>query len=167
MRWLASQTQSLKDDDAVAALIALEDEADDLEDEEEDARALLARYRRSLEDLERVRRRFKEARYDAPASQFPTGDLLGSILAQIIGGALSSDDLWDYLRRGQRTVRRHADFDFGGDEWMDGFRTPQRRSGRSSGGWMPRPSRKPRARSGRGPWSSPGRGGGFRTGGGF
>ena len=120
---------------------------------------LIRKYRRSLEDLERVRRRFKDARYDAPSSEFPTGELIGSLLGQIIVGALTSDELWDFLRRGQRTIARKADFDFGGDDWTAGFRFPKSRSGRSRGGRMTRPSRKPRRRSGRG--------GGFRTGGGF
>ena len=172
LRWLAAQTDSLEDDDAVAELIALEDKADDLEDDEEDARDLIKKYRRSLEDLERVRRRFKEARYDSPSSEFPTGELIGSMLGQIIIGALTSEELWDFIRRGQRTIARKADldldfdFDFG-DDWMEGFRMPKRRSGRSRGGRTARPSRKPRRRSGRGSRNRTGRGGGFRTGGGF
>lgn len=167
LRRLAAQTASLEDDDAVSALIALEDEAEDLKDDEEAARDLIKKYRRSLEELERVRGRFKEARYDSPASEFPTGELIGSMLGQIIVGALTSEEFWDFLRRGQRTISRKADFDFGGDDWMDGFRIPQGRSGGSRGGWMTRPSRKPRQRSGRSSRNSTSRGGGFRTGGGF
>ncbi len=170
LRWLAAQTDSLEDDDAVAELIALEDEADDLEDDEEDARDLIKKYRRSLEELERVRRRFKEARYDSPSSGFPTGELIGSMLGQIIVGALTSEELWDFIRRGQRTIARKADFDFDfdfGDDWMEGFRMPRGRPGRSRGGWTTRPSRKPRKRSGRGSRNRTSRGGGFRTGGGF
>ena len=128
---------------------------------------MIDKYRRSLEDLQQVRRRFKEARYDAPSSEFPTGELVGSLLGQIIVGALTSEELWDYLRRGQRTASRNADFDFGGDDWTGGFRIPKSRSGRSRGGWTTRPSRKPRIRSGRGSRNRSGRGGGFRTGGGF
>ncbi len=164
LRRLAAQTRSLDDDDAVAELIRLEDEAGDLEGDEEDAGKLIERYRRSLEELETVRQRFKQARYDAPSSEFPsgTGQLIGSMLGQILVGALTSGDLWDRLQRGQRTVRRRADADFGGGMWDGGFRIPSRsggRSGRSRGGSVSRPSRVPRQRSGRG--------GGFRTGGGF
>lgn len=167
LRRLAAQTRNLDDDDAVAELIRLEDEADDLEDDEDDAGELIKRYRRSLEELESVRHRFKEARYDAPSSEFPSGagQMIGSMLGQILVGALTSGDLWDRLQRGQRTVRRRADADFGGGMWDGGFRLPTSggrssgRSGRSRGGSMSRPSRVPRQRSGRG--------GGFQTGGGF
>jgi len=164
LRVLAAQTRSLDDDDAIARLIRLEDDVDDLERNEEDAGALIEKYRRSLEDLEDVRGRFKNARYDAPSSEFPTGELIGSMLGQILAGALTSNDLWDHLRRGQRSVQRRADMDFGGPDWSDVFRpSPSGRSGRSGGGGLTRPSRTPRQRSGR----SGSRGGGFRTGGGF
>ncbi|HMB47776.1 MAG TPA: hypothetical protein VKN63_05820 [Afifellaceae bacterium] len=172
LRLLASQTRSLDDDDAIARLIRLEDEAEDLERNEEDAGALIEKYRRSLEDLEDVRQRFKNARYDAPTSEFPMGDLIGSMLGEILAGALTSNDIWDQLQRGQRSVRRGSDFDFGGGDWTEGFRIPSSRggggrSGGSRGGGMTRPSRMPRQRSGRSPSSGKGRGGGFRTGGGF
>jgi hypothetical protein len=166
LRVLAAQTTSLDDDEAVARLIRIEDEREDLDRDEDDAKALIEKYRRSLEELEQVRRRFKQARYDAPDSRFPpgTGDLIGTMIGEILAGVLTSGDVWDHLRRGHRRAPRRTDYDFGGDDWAGGFRFPMPgRPGRSGGGVPTRPSRMPRQRSGRGG----GRGGGFRTGGGF
>lgn len=166
LRVLAAQTTSLDDDEAVARLIRLQDDLRDLERNEGDTKTLIDKYRQSLEELEEVRRRFKDARYDAPNSQFPpgTGDLIGTLIGEILAGVLTSGDLWDHIRRGQRTMPRRTDYDFGGDDWTGSFRFPMPgRPGRSGGGVPTRPSRMPRQRSGRGG----GRGGGFRTGGGF
>jgi hypothetical protein len=162
LRVLAAQSSSLDDDEAVATLLRLDDDLAELDDEEEDARVLIDKYRRSLEELEEVRRRFKNARYDAPTSEFPAGDLIGTLIGEILAGVLTSGDLWDHLRRGHRSRQRRSDFDFGGPDWGDVL-FPKDRSGGSRGGGVFRPSRMPRKRSGRGG----GRGGGFRTGGGF
>lgn len=180
---LAAQTRGQEDDDAVAALREISNDLRDLERDREDAKRVLSQYQRSLKDLEKVRRRFKTNRYDAPSSIFGREDLIGAMLGQVLSGLLTGDDFWRQLQRAQRTIRRHSDVDFGGIDWEDGFRLP-RSSGRSgrAGGWgggsnsgrprrrtsLPRRPRRSLPRSRGGGFRTSGRSGGrFKTGGGF
>lgn len=179
---LAAQTRGQDDDAAVAALRELSGDMRDLERDREDAKRLLGKYQRSLKDLEKVRRRFKNNRYDAPSSVFGREDLISAMLGQVLSGLLTGDDFWRQLKRAQRTVRRHSDVDFGGIDWEEGFRLPRssggwgggRRSGSSSGRTrrrtsLPRRPRRslPRVSRGGGFRTSGRSGGRFKTGGGF
>ncbi|MEE9347807.1 MAG: hypothetical protein V3U82_06400, partial [Robiginitomaculum sp.] len=183
LRVLASRTRSGDDDRAVARIANLRVTGRDLENDQRDASALLSKYQHGLRELEAVRRRFKQRRYDAPYSQFPSngsgGNLLGGLLGQVLMGVMSGNDFWRQLERAQRTVQRGRgpDIDFGGIDWEQAMRlprAPQRRgrrrssgsifgSGRSGGFGggsrprMPRP-RAPRIKLPRGG------GGGFKTG---
>jgi len=190
LRRLAAQTQTRDDDRAIEDLRELARTARDLGDDQAEARSLLKKYQKTLAELEAVRRRFKNNRYDAPSSVFNRGDLVGAMLGQVLAGMLSGDDLWQQIQRAQRTMRRYSDSDFGGIDWTEGLRLPriQRRGGwgiqfptggtrRSSGGWgsgggsrrrtsiprMPRQS-LPKISF---PKSGGRRSGGFRRGGGF
>ena len=127
---IAAQTPTHEDDDAVDSLRELSRNARDLESDREDAKRLLNQHQRSLKDLEKVRRRFKNNRYDAPSSVFGQDDLIGAMLGQVLSGLLTGDDFWRQLKRAQRTLKRYSDSDFGGVDWEGGFRLP-----RSSGGW--------------------------------
>ncbi len=171
LRRLASQTQTRSDDKAIEDLRELSRTADHLRDDQSEAVRLVQKYQRTLTDLERVRRRFKKRRYDAPSSDFGKGTFLTALLGQVVAGALSGDDLWKQLERAQRTLKRYSDNDFGGIDWSEGFRLPQ-----SSGKGRKRSSsrrssipRAPRRSIPRAPRRSSSRksGGGFRTGGGF
>lgn len=128
LRILAAQTVSRDDDRAVADIAELEITARDLKDDQKEAQILVKKYQKSLADLEKVRRRFKQRRYDAPSSTFPTGRVIGGLLAQVLAGALDGDDIWRQLERAQRTIRRHSDIDFGGIDWTEGLRLPRGRS---------------------------------------
>ena len=168
LRYIAAQTRTREDDRAIEDLRDLARAAEDLDDDREDAQALLKKYRRTLRELEKVRSRYKRRRYDAPSSVISGGDLIGALLGQVLSGVLSGDDFWRQIERAQRTVRRYSDNDFGGIDWTEGLRLP-----RQSGGWgggrprvrtsIPRSPRRslPRVRT------STSRRGGFRTGGGF
>lgn len=190
---LTAQTVSRADDDALDALRSLSELSEDLSDDHAQTRGLTKKYRKTLSDLEKVRKNFKKRRFDAPSSEFNNGELITRLLGQVIVGALAGDDFWRQLRKFQRTVKRYSDNDFGGGDWTEGLRLP-----RNSGGWddifgggssggsrrrrssrssFPRTPtiRLPRAGRGRsgGSRSGGGRsgggrsGGGFRTGGGF
>ncbi len=170
LKRLAAQTTSRKDDDAIDDIKDLARAADELEDDQKEARSLIKKYEKTLRELEAVRRRFKNRRYDAPSSVF-NNDLVGAILMQVLAGAMSGDNLWRQIERAQRTIRRYSDNDFGGIDWTEGLRLPRtsrtRRSPRirTSIPRSPRvslPKRTPKIRR------SSGRSrGGFRTGGGF
>ncbi|MEE9271997.1 MAG: hypothetical protein V3U57_01810 [Robiginitomaculum sp.] len=170
LRRLAAQTVSYDDEQAIDRLIELSGHARNLEEDRKQSKRLLDKYQDNLKDLEKLRRKFKSRRYDAPSSQFPGGtfggNLLGAILGQMLAGMLSGNDVWRQIKRTQRTVRRHSDSDFGGIDWGEAMRLPrsskeQSRRGGSifgSGSSRTRRPRAPKPRTG---------GGGFRTGGGF
>lgn len=96
--------------------------------------------RNALEELAKLREKFRRSNYDAQHSSFPSNLGLGILLGEILRGALSSSNAWD------RIDRAHT------------WNLPQGgRSGRGFGGF------------GGGGFRSGGGfgGGGFRTGGGF
>ncbi|MCF6275978.1 MAG: hypothetical protein L3J05_09475 [Robiginitomaculum sp.] len=193
LKRLASQTRSRDDDQAIARIAEYARRAEDLQDDQAEAQVLLAKYQDSLRGLEQLRRKFKNRRYDAPTSQFPRGNLMGTLLMQLVGGMLSSGDVWRQIERAQRTVQRSSRGrtrgGFGGGDWGEAMRLPRSSGGFGGGssggfgGWgggrstrrgssrrgssFPRPIRAPRrAPMPRTPRTSRS-GGGFRTGGGF
>ncbi len=172
LKVLAAETETLDDDRLVDELITIRRERMELEESRRASGAALERQTRGLGDLEDIRRRFKQARYDSPYSEFPGGDLIGALALELLRGALTRDAVWRKIEKSQRARRRDWDGDFGGGDWRGGFGVP---GGWSGGGWdpgrggMPRAPRAPRApRPPRIRMPSGGRGGGgFRTGGGF
>ena len=170
LKRLAAQTTSRKDDDAIEDIKDLARAADELEDDQKEAKSLIKKYEKSLRELEAVRRRFKNNRYDAPSSVF-NNDLVGAVLMQVLAGAMSGDNLWRQIQRAQRTIRRYSDNDFGGIDWTEGLRLPRtsrtRRSPRIRTS-IPRSPRVSLPRRTSTKTRSSGRSrGGFRTGGGF
>ncbi len=171
LKRMAAQTVSEDDDLAILQIVELAETASELRDDAQEAKSLLEKYQDSLKDLERLRRKFKNRRFDAPSSTFPGANMVGPLLGQLLAGLLSSNDVWRQLERAQRTVRRQSrgyggDFggiDFGGVDWGEAMRLP-RNSGGFGGGRKRRASipRMPRM-----PRTSRRSGGGFRTGGGF
>jgi len=165
LRRLASQTRTRADDQAVKKLKDLSRLSRELRDDESEARQLVKKYKRRLSDLEKVRRRFKNRRYDAPSSVFEGGSIFGAVLGQALEGLVSGEDLWRQIERAQRTYRRYSDNDFGGRDWTEGLRLPRQTKYNRSSRRRTSIPRSPRQRL---PKSySKGRGGGFKTGGGF
>ena len=150
LRRLASQTLSRDDDRAIGRLIELSSHAKDLENDQREAQSLLTRYQKRLAEMESLRRKFKDRRYDAPSSDFPSGNLIGTLLGQLVAGLVTGNDVWRQIKRAQRTVRRHSDSDFGGIDWGEAMRLPRNSGGFGGGGWgggrAPR-RRQPRARA--------------------
>lgn len=168
LRLLAAETASADDDRVVNELVSLRRERLELEEAREAEHKTLESHRRRLTDLEDLRRRFKQSRFDSPYSEFPGEDLIGALIVEFLRGGLSRDDVWRRIERGHRTRRRDWDDDFGGDGWRDTIGRPRRTRGDWSGGtWgggLPGPG-SPGGRSIRIPRAPSG--GGFRTGGGF
>ncbi|MEQ8936005.1 MAG: hypothetical protein RIE56_09480, partial [Amphiplicatus sp.] len=172
LKVLAAETATLDDDRLVDELITIRRERMELEESRRAGGAALERQTRALGDLEDIRRRFKQARYDSPYSEFPGGDLVGALALELLRGALGRDAVWRKIEKSQRNRKRDWDDDFGGGDWRGGFGVPGNWSG---GGWdpgrggRPRTPRAPRApRPPRIRMPSGGRGGGgFKTGGGF
>ncbi len=157
-------TPTRKDDALARELSELRVEKDDLQTDLEKSRQRQDKQLKRLKELEDVRHKFKQHRFDDLRSGFNNEALLTSVLSQFLNGMLSGSDLWGTMQRHQRhrDVGAWPDFGSGGlgrgkqRKTRSVWHTP----GRSSGGGF----RLPR----NGGFSSRGRsGGGFRTGGGF
>ncbi len=173
LRRLASQTTSRDDDLAIEEIRDMARAADELEDDQKEAKTLVRKYEHTLKELEDIRRRFKSRRYDAPSSIFES-DLLGALLIRVLSGALDGNSLWRQIERAQRTTRRYSDSDFGGVDWTEGLRLPRTTRSRRSPRIRTSIPRRPRTSIPRMPKisrssgrRSSSRSGGFKTGGGF
>ncbi|MEE4329579.1 MAG: hypothetical protein V2J10_01840, partial [Wenzhouxiangella sp.] len=173
---LAQSTATREDDNLAEELRQLRSQSEQIE---QDIRANREQQTDRLErisELEKVRREFKQKRYDDVHSRFDKGDLIQEMIGGVVTGMLQGNALWKTIQRYQKYL------DVGG-EWPDfgsgGFPMPRRRGSRTSG--RSKPSRPPTWRwpgpsksSGGGGFrlprpprrSSRGRGG-FKTGGGF
>ena len=183
---LVLHTISPDDDKAVETIGELSDKIGQLQSDQDEARRVLQRYQENLRELEKLRRRFKNQRYDAPTSQFPGGAaIFGSMLGQVLSGVLNSSDVWRQIERTQRTVRRQRRSrqyggGFGGGDWGRAARLPRSPGdfGDIFGGGGGSAPRLPKIRlprgggfggfgGGFGGGGGSSSGGGFRTGGGF
>ena len=126
-----------------------------------------------LRELEGVRRKFKNSRFDDVRSGFGNQALIASVLTQFMQGLVNGSDLWRVIQRNQRyrQVASRPDFGSGGlGEIADVLgeellRHGRRRRSRHRSSWN-----WPKSRGGGGGFRFPsgGRsGGGFKTGGGF
>ncbi len=170
-------TVSPTDDLLVIELQTLEDSLENVAGDQADLRKLHESNLNKLKELEKVRRDFKNSRFDDVRSGFGNQALITSMLSQFTQGVVSGADVWRVIKRNQRYRQVASTPDFGsgglgeiadiiGGEIMRQGRR-QRRSNRGSSWHLP----KPRNGGGgfkmpRGGGSSSG-GGGFKTGGGF
>lgn len=165
---LARSTMTTADDAIVDDLRRLRREENELQDELDRNRDLHREHLRRVQELEQVRQRFKRNRFDDLRSGFDKGDLIVSMMREVLGGAIRGNALWSVLQQYQRyrdVAGAWPDFGSGGIRRRS-RRTPARRptwhwpgrsrTGNRGGFNLPRPPRSPKR----------GRGG-FRTGGGF
>lgn len=141
-----------------------------LESQRKSLAELKARHTKHLDrlaEMEALRRNFKQARYDAPRSDFANKALVVMVLNEFLKGLASSGDVWDTLKREQRQragtsgqSRRSR-----GRSWSDGSSFPRRGRSHGRGGWGGGFGGGSGGSSGSG--MGGGSGGGFRTGGGF
>ena len=154
----ARATPTAEDDLLVRELEADSQQMRQIGDSLAEHKRVRERHYSRLQELEGVRRRFKQQRYDSAHSGFRNETMVGMILGQFLQGTVTAQELWRTLEREQRYRRMDANPDFG----TGGFRprpgtwhVPFPRGGGLGGGIGGR-MRIPR-----------GGGGGFRTGGGF
>ncbi len=165
---LARATMTHEDDAIIEDLRDLRRDFEGARGELEHARSLHQEYLLRVQSLEKVRRQFKQHRFDDVRSTFKNGNVVVDMMREVLGGAVRGGALWDILRRYQRYQ------DIGG-AWPDfgsgGIARSGRRRRRHRPTWH-----WPGARngSGRGGFSLPpvsrppsGSRGGFRTGGRF
>lgn len=167
---LARATMTTEDDAIVDDIRDLRRADSALQDELDSNRSRHKEHLRRVQELEQVRQRFKKYRYDDLRSGFDKGELITSMIRDVLGGAVRGGALWNVLEQYQRyrdVGGAWPDFGSGGIR-RPGPRSPKRRSptwhwpgslrSDSRGGFkLPRPPKAPRSRRSRG---------GFRTGGG-
>ncbi len=168
------ETVSPTDDRLVIELQTLDDTLQDVEQNIIDVRNLHDKRFARLRELEKVRRDFKNSRFDDARSGFGNQSLISGVISQFMQGLVSGADVWQVIKRNQRYRNVAASPDFGsgglgeiadmiGGEIMRQGR--RRRSNRGSTWNMPKPRRGGGVfRAPRGGGSG---GGGFKTGGGF
>ena len=191
LRVLAAETIDLTDDRIIDDLVKLRTEEMSLELEANRLAELPGRLKRSLVDVEQLRRSFKAARFDSQYATFKSA-ILDDAIAGLLSGQISSENAFARLRRSLRRVQPRTEPGFGGSRRSSTIGLPsilgdviwevakqggrQTRQGRSIS--FPTPSRKPRrrspriniprgGRSGRSGGGGRKKGGGFKTGGGF
>lgn len=174
-------TSSPTDDKLVLELQQLDDELDVQREDLGDVRRLHDKKVNKLQELEGVRRNFKNARFDDVRSGFGNSNLINSVLGQFVEGMITGSELWRVFQRNQyyRDVGSLPGFGSGGlgsitDILLDAasdaiIQTGRRQRRRRDSTWH-FPS--PRRGGGGFRFPSGGRGGmggrgGFRTGGGF
>lgn len=163
---LARSTMTTADDAVVDDLRRLRREESALQDELDRNRDLHREHLRRVQELEQVRQRFKQNRYDDLRSGFDKGDLIVSTMREVLGGAIRGGALWSVLQQYQRyrdVAGAWPDFGSGGIRRRS-RRAPSRpptwhwpgrsRTNNRGGFNLPRPPKSP----------TRGRGG-FRTGG--
>ncbi|HSO43844.1 MAG TPA: hypothetical protein VLR47_13570 [Rhodospirillales bacterium] len=99
LRAHAEQTRPGEDDAAVQRLDVLEAEEQALMAELEQVKAEQERQRRELEEIGSIRRDYRRRGYHRGTFDVAGGAILGSILGQVLGGAISRDDFWGEVSR--------------------------------------------------------------------
>jgi hypothetical protein len=125
-----------EDDRVVARLLELERRRETQTVAQEELREAAARHKARATDLERVRIDFTRRRYDQPGSVFAEGAMIGTLLAQLLDGAMTRDALWRVLERQRRVAPTRSDPAFG----SGGFGRGSPWGGGSSGGSRVGPS---------------------------
>ncbi|HZX00270.1 MAG TPA: hypothetical protein VFF10_09425 [Trueperaceae bacterium] len=102
-----------EDDVVVARLLDLEAAKERQSRTVAELKEVASSNRERLSELEEVRREFTKRRYDDPGSTFSNGNVFGTVLSQLLMGALTSQAFWRVLQQ-QHTYRaRRADPRFG------------------------------------------------------
>jgi hypothetical protein len=146
----AHRTPTGADDAIVARLEAIDGKLAKTEAEIADLRLEALELSRRQSEMEEVRGKFRRVGYDHPQSTFDNDRDIGSILKNVLEGAVRSGVLWDLLRQGHRSLPTRGSTDFGMPNFPLPFPIPggssrEARGGEwrdpsSRGGWSPSPS---------------------------
>ncbi|MDF1523950.1 MAG: hypothetical protein P1P87_14185, partial [Trueperaceae bacterium] len=181
LRQAALSTPMPEDDAIVARLLDLELQRQVAAGAVRELKEVAVRDRARTSDLEEVRKRFTRSGFDRPGTTFPDAALIGTLLVQLLNGAMTRDALWRTLERQRRYEPPRSDPTFGsggfgrGTPWggggtfgSGGFGGTQRAGGsRPSGGGFKPSGGSIRPSGGFRTGGSIGGGGKFRTGGKF
>jgi len=135
LKILAAETLTPVDDEHVEALAALRLERFALEEDQKSFKKRVRTGGRYLSDLQDLRRRFKQVRYDSHQSHFKNDNLIGLLLTDFQHGSIDIHEVWHKLDRSHQLRRKDWEDDFGGDDWRGGFGLPgdvSTRSGKRS-----------------------------------
>jgi len=156
LRDRASRTPNPEDDVAVDELTVIRADLPRVAEAAERYKKANELSRKRIADLEDLRNRFKEQRFDAVTSEFMNSALIATMLTQMLAGSLAVPDLWDALTKQHRLRNIGADPQFGSGRFPRGPRGPRGPwGGWPGGGWG----------GGGGGFGGGGRGGGFGGGG--
>lgn len=150
----ARHTATPDDNQIVELLREIEDDLEDIAEDIQEQHHTLRKSQQRLEELQGLRRRFKQQRYDDYFAMFKNEDMIDMLTQQLMAGGLSGKTMIRKLSKLYVRLPRQNSRHF--NRRRSGFSFPRSRGGWSipSGGWGGGGSR----RSG---------GGGFKTGGGF
>lgn len=176
LRRAALATPMPEDDAIVARLLDLERAREAAATAARELKEVATRDRTRASDLEELRRRFTGQGFDRPGTTFADATLIGTLLVQLLQGAVTRDALWRVLEQQRRYAPPRTDPNFGsgsfgrGSPWT-GSGTGSRPSGgfggtgrAGGGGGLPSGGGFKPSGGGFKPGGSVG-GGGFRTGG--
>src|SRR5690606_31117396 len=113
LRQDATATPSPDDDVVVARLLDLAVARERLSETIKELKAVAAANRERLGELEQVRREFAERNYDAPGSTFANDNVFGTILSQLLRGAMTADGFWRVLQQQRSYNPPRSDPTFG------------------------------------------------------
>jgi len=165
LRHQAYSTPFPEDDMIVSQLFDLEAQLRELEAGIQELKNENRRHQERLREMETLRVQFKRQRYDSAGTGFSDPALIGTVLGNLINGAMTSEAFWRILEQQRRYQQRQADPGFGsggfgrGTIWGSGMGFPRGGGGIFGGGGFSFP--------GSGGGHVGGSSGGFRTGGGF
>jgi hypothetical protein len=190
LRTLAAETVAIDDDRLVDRLVKLRTEEMSLELDAKKLAGIPDRLRMVLAELEDLRRRFKQARFDGAYAVF-NSPVIDDVIMGISQGRVSADQAIEFLARSVRRIEPAAEPGFGGQPRAQTIGLPNilgeilweiaKESSRGGGGRIDFPSgggglRSPRVNfptggggggGGGGRSGGGGKSGGFKTGGGF
>jgi hypothetical protein len=117
----AKMTDKPDDDVIVARIRDLQQEEKNLVAEIKALQTQESRQQQSFQELEELRRRFRQSSYDSGYSYFPSGFELAALLGMLLSGRASGGDVWDRIGREQRFRQPRTPRDFGGGVFPGGF----------------------------------------------
>jgi chromosome segregation ATPase len=110
---IAAKTRNKRDDRLVAKLRELEENEQTLQQQLAENRQHYEKQLTALRETEALRRRFKASRYDDIRSGFDNNIGMGTILGEVIGGALNNAGAWERMSRHQQPLDNGWLSDFG------------------------------------------------------
>lgn len=113
LRQDATATPSPDDDVIVARLLDLDVARERLGETVGELKEVAANNRERLGELEKIRGEFASRNYDAPGSTFANDNVFGTVLSQLLRGALTAEGFWRVLQQQRSYNPPRSDPTFG------------------------------------------------------